>query len=519
LIYVFGDCALDTGRRELRRGAGPVPIAPRAFDLLEYLIRNHDRVVSKDDLIAAVWDGRAVSESALTTRINAARCAIGDNGEEQRVIKTLPRKGIRFVAAVREVDVATATIAAESAANALTYPDRPSIAVLPFTNFSGDPEQEYFADGIVEEIITALSRFSSLFVIARNSSFAYKGRTVDVRLVGRELGVRYVLEGSVCREGQRVRITGRLIDASTGVHLWANRFNEELGDIFGVQDNVTASVVGTIAPKVEQVEIEHTKDKPTDNLNAYDCYLRGKVSFHRWTRQANNEALRLFYRATEIDPDYATAYGMAAMCYAQRMMNGWIIDRQQEIAEVARLTGRVAELGKDDAVALSGAAYARGRVLGDFESAIAFVDRALVLNPNLAQAWQCSGHLRSCYGEPGIALEHLKRAVRLSPIDTLMYLMQVATSLAHFLAGCYDEASSWAERALLEKPSFHPALRVAAASHALAGRLGDAAKAMAHLRQLDPVLRISNLKDVIALRRPEDLARYAEGLRMAGLPE
>jgi adenylate cyclase len=258
---------------------------------------------------------------------------------------------------------------------------------------------------------------------------------VDVKLVGRELGVRYVVEGSVRREGQRVRIAGKLIDALTGAHLWAERFDGELKDIFGVQDQLTASIVGMITPKLEQVEIGRINRKPTDNLNAYDCYLRGKASFHRWTCEANNEALQLFYRAVEIDRDFATAYGMAAMCYAQRKMNGWMINRKQETAEAARLTGRVAELGKDDAIALSGGAYALVRVLADFESAIAFIDRACVLNPNLAQAWQCSGHVRCCYGEQGVALEHLKRAMRLSPIDTLMYLMQVATAFSHYLGG------------------------------------------------------------------------------------
>lgn len=522
LFYLFEDTVLDTDRRELRRKGSLIAIAPQAFDLLEYLIRNRGRVLSKEDLISSVWGGRNVSEAALATRINAVRCAIGDTGKEQRLVKTILRKGVRFVAGVQEqqrIEGDTASVSPIQPMEAHACLDRPSIAVLPFVNIGGDPEQEYFADGIVEEIITALSRFSALFVIARNSSFTYKGRTVDAKLVGRELGVRYILEGSIRRGGARMRITAQLIDGSTGSHLWADRFHGELGDIFAVQDRVTETIVGMIAPKIEHVEIGRINRKPTDNLNAYDYYLRGKASFHRWTRDANNEALRLFYRAIEIDPDFATAYGMAAMCYAQRRINGWTLNREQDISESNRLTERVAELGKDDAVALSGVAYARARVLGDLESAIALIDHACTLNPNLAQAWQCSGHVRCCYGEPEVALEHLRRAMRLSPIDPLMYLMKVATSFAHFLVGRYDEASSWAEEALLEKPDFHPALRSAAASHAIAGRIGKATKAIGRLRQLDPALRISTLKDVIPLRRPEHLARYAEGLRMAGLPE
>jgi len=356
LLFLFNDYALDTDRRELRRGPALVSIKPQAFDLLEHLIRNRERVVSKDELVAVIWGGRIVSESAVTTRINSVRCAIGDSGEEQRLIRTLPRKGVRFVAPVRQeqkpVDIVRATTSVEPSAPSLAYPDRPSIAVLPFANISGDPEQEYFADGVVEEIITALSRFSALFVIARNSSFTYKDRAVEVKQVGRELGVRYVLEGSVRQAGKHVRITGQLIDAESGAHLWADRFEGELEDIFGLQDRVTASVVGAIAPKLEQLEIERAKRVPTENLHAYDYYLRGKASFNRWTRESNNEALRLCHRAIEIDADFASAYGMAAWCYSQRSISGWMVDRQQEMVEVVRLAARAVELGQDDAVAL-----------------------------------------------------------------------------------------------------------------------------------------------------------------------
>jgi TolB-like protein len=269
LLYLFEDFALDSDRRELRRGSVVVPIAPQAFDLLEYLIRNRERVRSKDDLVAAIWDGRIVSESALSTCINAARSAINDTGELQRLVRTIPRKGLRFVGNVREEQKPeTLTAGGSSERPALLLPDKPSIAVLPFQNMSGDPEQEHFADGTVEEIITSLSRFSSLFVIARNSSFIYKGKAVDVKQVGRELGVRYVLEGSVRKAGTQVRITSQLIDAATGAHLWANRFDGSLADIFNLQDEVAFGVVGAVAPKLEQAEIERTKRKPTDSLDA-----------------------------------------------------------------------------------------------------------------------------------------------------------------------------------------------------------------------------------------------------------
>jgi TolB-like protein len=279
LRYLFEEYAFDTDRRELHRGADVVSVAPQVFDLLDYLIRNRERVVSKDDLINAIWNGRIVSDAALTTRLNAVRSAIGDSGEEQRLIKILPRKGFRFVGTVREAQgaarAATADNPVESPKPALTLPDKPSIAILPFTNLSSDPEQDYFADGMVNDIITALSHFKSLFVIARNSSFTYKGRAVDVKQIGRELGVRYVLEGSVRKAANRVRITGQLVDTATGAHLWAERFDGGLGDIFDLQDQVTESVVGAIAPAVEKAEIERARRKPTESLDAYALYLRG----------------------------------------------------------------------------------------------------------------------------------------------------------------------------------------------------------------------------------------------------
>ncbi|HKX10917.1 MAG TPA: adenylate/guanylate cyclase domain-containing protein [Stellaceae bacterium] len=403
---------------------------------------------------------------------------------------------------------------------ALALPDKLSIAVLPFQNLSGDSEQEYFADGIVEDIITALSRFRQLFVIARNSSFTYKGRAVDVKQVARELGVRYVLEGSVRRAASRVRIAGQLIDGSTGAHLWADRFEGALEDIFDLQDQVTASVVGAIAPRLEQAEIERAKRKPTESLDAYDYYLRGMASLYQWTREGTSDALRMFCRAIELDPDFASAHGMAAWCYCLRKVSSWMIDRAQEIAETARLARRAVSLGRDDAPALAFGGYALAYVVGDRDDGAAFIDRALALNPNLAAAWIFSGWARIWLGEPDVAIDHLARAMRLSPLDPLMARIQAATAYAHFFAGRYDEASSWAGNALRDQPDYVDALRIAVASNALAGRLEQAQKILARLRQLEPALRVSNLRERLGpYRRLEDLARYEEGLRKAGLPE
>ena len=525
--FVFGDYVLDRDRRELTRGSAAIATGPQVFDLLLYLVQHRERVVSKDDLLQAVWGGRIVSESTLTSHINAVRKAIGDSGEEQRLIRTVARKGFRFVGEVREAPSShgSGSLKTEPAkpiepsAQALALPDKPSIAALPFQNLSGDPEQEYFADGVVEDVITALSRIRWLFVIARNSSFTYKGRQVDVKQVGRELGVGYVLEGSVRKAANRVRITGQLIDATTGAHLWAERFEGTLDDIFELQDQIAASVVGAVAPQLERAEIERAKRKPTASLDAYDYYLRGMANLHQGTREAIDEALRLFHAAIRLDPAFASAYGMASWCHFWRKVNGWMIDRSQEIAEGARLARRAVELGRDDAVALTRSGHALAHLAGDLDGGIALLDRALMLNPNLAAAWFLGGFLRVWHGEPDGAIEHFARAMRLSPLDPEMYRIQAGMAAAHLFAGRFDTASSWAEKAFRDLPSFLMVVGIIAASHALAGRTDEARRAMHHLRQLDPALRLSNLRDWLPIHRPEDLATFADGLRRAGLPE
>ena len=402
---------------------------------------------------------------------------------------------------------------------ALALPNKPSIAVLPFQNMSGDPEQEYFADGMVEEIITALSRFNSLFVIARNSSFTYKGRAVDVKQVGRELGVRYILEGSVRKAGTRVRITGQLVDTSTGIHVWAERFDGALDDIFDLQDQVTASVVGAIAPKLEQAEIERSMRKPTGSLDAYDYFLRGMAGVHRWTRESNAEALAHFYRAIELDPNFASAYGLAARCYAQRRATGWVTDRARETAEAERLARLAVELGRNDAVALSTAGIALAFVVGDLDGAADLIDRALVLNPNFAWAWLSGGWVKNYQGEPEAALERMAHAMRLSPQDFQLFNMQAGSATAHFFAGRYAEALSWAESAQRQKPNFLLTVSVIAASAGLLGRTEQGLKAIESLQQIEPTLRVSNVRDFFPIRRPEHLAKLTDGLRKAGLHE
>jgi TolB-like protein len=525
--YTFEDCILDSDRRELTRGADGIAVGPQVFDLLLYLVKNRAHVVSKDDLLDAVWAGRIVSESTLTSHINAARKAIGDSGQAQRLIRTIARKGFRFVGDVREEQPETgpglpgrlAAPAAAPPSQAPELPDKPSLAVMPFLNLSGDPAQDYFIDGVVEDIVSALSRIRWLFVIARNSTFAYKGRVADVKQVGRDLGVRYVLEGSMRKAEKRVRITGQLVDATTGTHVWAERFEGTLDDIFDLQDQMAASVVGAIAPQLERAEIERAQRKQTESLDAYDYYLRAVACFHKGTKEAIEEALPLLYKSMALDPDYAAAYGMAAWSYFWRKINGWMADRSRESSEGARLARRAVELGRNDAVALTRGGHALGHFGGDLDACIALLDRALVLDPNLSTAWYLSGFQRITRGDHDDAIGRFARAMRLSPLDPEMIRMQTGTAMAHLLAGRFDIAVLWAEKARRDLPTFLLANGIAAASHALAGRTDETRQAIRHLRQLDPALRLSNLKDWILLHRPEDLAMIEDGLRRAGLPE
>jgi TolB-like protein/Tfp pilus assembly protein PilF len=532
LIYKFENYSLDADRRELRCGADQVSVEPQVFDLLHYLLKNRERVVSKDDLIADVWNGRIVSESTLSSRVAATRQAVGDRGEEQRLVRTIARKGFRFIGEVLEDNEAGsesapaqiaqtkhATHQNQFSASMPQIPDKPSIAVLPFANMSGDSEQEYFVDGIAEDLITALSQFRWFFVIARGSSFTYKKRSIDIKQIGRELGVRYILEGSVRKAANRLRITGQLTDTSTGVNLWADRFDGEIEDIFDLQDRITANVAGAIAPKLEQAEIERAKQKPTDSLDSYDYYLRGMAGLHLWAKEANAEALQMFYKAIEIDPNFAAAYGMAARCYSQRKFSGWMTDAAHETSEAERLARRAAELGRDIPVALCTAGLALAGVVGELDEGADLIGRALQLNPNLAWAWQFNGWVKVLCGEPDAAIESLDRAMRLSPQDPHIFNMRAVTASAHFFAGRFSEAAAWAEKAIRDRPSYPFANIIYPASKALLGEMEDARAATARLRKLDPTLRISSLRELYPLRREADFVLWSDGLRKAGLPE
>jgi adenylate cyclase len=363
--------------------------------------------------------GICISSSAYDQVRGKVAVEFADLGEQR--LKNIDRP-VRVYAATLSSHVGT--VAPQPASSQpevqkpLALPNKPSIAVLPFQNMSGDPEQEYFSDGMVEEIITALSRFKSLFVIARNSSFTFKGKAVNIKQVARDLGVRYVLEGSVRRSGNRVRITGQLIDATTGAHLWADRFDGELEDVLDLQDQVAQSVVGAIAPAMEKAEIDRAKRKPNASLDAYDLYLRGLTPLYQSDRQANEGALRLFKDAIDLVPDFASAYARAASCYVALKELGCFSGQPQEIAEVSRIARRAIELGGDDAAVIAAAGWALGLVARDVDVAASLIDRALILNPNLAEAWVDGGFVRNWLGEPKAAIEHFARAMRLNPLGT-----------------------------------------------------------------------------------------------------
>jgi TolB-like protein len=509
---------LDPDRRELVRGSDTIVTGPQVFDLLIYLVQNRERVVTKDDLIDVVWGGRIVSESTLTSHINAVRKALGDSGEEQRLVRTIARKGYRFVVDVREA-AASESMPTEPDGAGLAMPDRPSIAILPFLNLSGDRGEDYFVDGVVEDIISALSRMRWLFVIARNSSFTYKGRAVDVKQVGRELGVRYVLEGSVRKAANRLRITGQLVDAATGAHLWAERFESTLEDIFELQDQMAASVVGALAPHLESAEIERARHKPTGSLDAYDYYLRGMWKFRQVSRSAIDEAMPLFYEAIRRGPDFASAHAMAAWCHSWRKLSRWLSDFEREIAEGTRLVRRAVELGQDDAVALAASAHALTHLAGDLDGSIELLDRALVLDPNLAAGWYIGGFVRIWRGEPDEAIERIAHGMRLSPLGPDMHRMQVGNAMAHLLAGRIEEALSWVDKASIHRSDHALPIGILAAIYARAGRRDDARRAIQQLRQLDPGLRVANLREWLPFRRAQDLRNFADALREAGLPQ
>ena len=509
---------MDTDRRELKGAAGSVHVEPQVFDLLFYFARHPNRVIGKDELIENVWKGRIVSDAALNSRINSARRAVGETGEKQVLIRTIPRRGFLFAADVKTQShqaASLASVATQVTPLNLALPDKPSIAVLPFQNLSGDPEQEYFADGVVEDIITGLSRIKWLFVIARNSSFTYKGQAVDVKRVGRELGVRYVLEGSVRKAGERLRINSQLVEAETGVHLWAERYDSRLGDIFALQDEITLNAVGAIEPSLRDAEIERVKRKRPDNLDAYDLVLRAIPNVYVLMPEAAAKAVPLLEQAIALDDNYASAHGWLAWCRQFLFLRGGF--KESDRTAAIRHARAAVTHGRDDATALALSAHVIGLLGHDHITAREAFERALALSPSSALTLFLGGIVLAYAGEAERAIDWAERGLRLSPIDRLAVAGHQAVAIGHFLRGRYEEAANAARRAVLSNPSFSVTLSLLAAALAKLGRTEEARAAATQALTLQPSFSLSGYCTAIGVM-PALAETLMEAWREAGLP-
>src|SRR5438067_2014627 len=524
MIISFDDCEIDLERRELRRAGMAVHVEPQVFDLLAYLAQNGDRVVSKDEIFASIWEGRIVSDSTLTSRINAARTAVGDSGKAQKLIRTVPRKGLRFVGDVRtEPDRPEPADTLNSPPDAtdgptraaLQLPDRPAIAVLPFINMSGELEQEYFSDGISEDIITGLSKLRWFFVIARNSSFTYKGKSVHMRQIAEELGVGYVVEGSVRKSGDRVRITAQLNDVSTGSHIWAERYDRGLADVFAVQDEITEAIVAAIEPQLYAAENFRSLRKAPDSMDAWDLVMRALSHYWRVTRQDNVVAQALLEKATAIDPNYGQALGLLAASHTFSAHMGWAdMAKTVPIAERAALAAIRADSEDPWAhFALAGVYLLNRR----FEDCLAEFELTLRLNPNFS-----IGH-----GYYGVALAYCGRwqegdraarhALRLSPRDPFAAIYCGVAAYSQFVGRNYEEAIRLSRESIRHRADFVGAHRVLTAAAAMAGHDDVASAALAELRRVQPDISLEWIAKEMPFQNDDVRDCYVEAFRRVGL--
>jgi TolB-like protein/Tfp pilus assembly protein PilF len=524
MTLCFGDYEIDIERRELRRAKTPVHVEPQVFDLLVYLVQNRDRVVSKEDLIASVWGGRIVSDSTLTSRINAARNAVGDSGEDKKLIRTIARKGLRFVGEVRmppnddepaEVTDSPPEEIQERSRIALPLPDRPAIAVLPFINMSGDSEQEYFSDGISEDIITALSKLRWFFVIARNSSFIYKGKAVHLKQVAEELGVGYVVEGSVRKGGDHVRITVQLNDVTTGSHIWAERYDRDLADVFAVQDEITEAIVAAIEPQVYAAENFRAKRKPPDSMDAWDLVMRALSHYWRVTRQDNVVAQALLEKATAIDPSYGQAHGVLATSHTFSAHMGWEeMATATPTAERAALAAILADSEDPWAHHALGCVYLFTR---RFDDSLAEFELALRLNPNFSLAQGYYGLALSYYGRWEEANVAVHRALLRSPRDPFSAVYYGIASYAQYVGHNYEAAMGLAREGIRQRADFVGAHRVLTAAAGMAGQDGVAKAALQELRRAQPNISLDWVAKQMPIKHDNEREHYLAGFRRAGL--
>ncbi|MCC8960209.1 tetratricopeptide repeat protein [Bradyrhizobium sp. Pear77] len=521
MTFRFGDHVLDAARRELRRGSQHIAVEPQVFDLLVHLLQNHHRVVSKEELIDSVWAGRSISDSTFTSQINAARRAIGDSGANQTLIRTLPRKGIRFVGSVdvlsdgAGLDESGASRVSTGRRTYPALPDKPSIVVLPFENLSAEKGTDYLADGIVEAITSALSRVRSFFVIARMSAYTYRGRSVNVRDIGKELGVAYVLEGSVQKARAQLRITVQLIETEKGTHVWSSRYDGAIGDLFDLQDRISAQVMGALGPSLRTAEIERSRRKRPQDLGSYDYTMRAMP--HVWAREKdeNSKALGLLETAISADPDYALALSLAGWCHAQCLVYNWVENIVESRDKALSFAERAAELSGDDPMVLAilGAIHS---LVQNHGTARVLLERALAIDPNDAWAWGRLGWLENYVGQPQNAITNFERALRLSPLDPTNFNNYVGMGSANEIMQNYDQAAALFQRALEERPNATWIYRHLASSLYGAGRFEEARRAFAQLTEIFPDLTITKFKQAMRFQQAA-IDRMAENLQRLGL--
>lgn len=525
--YRFGSCELDTDRLELRRDGEIQAVEPQVFRLLQFLIESRDRVVSKDDLIDTVWEGRIVSDATLSSRINSARGAVGDDGRRQATIRTVARRGYRFVA-----DVGDAAVAPESgdgcgkvaeihddvtSAAAVGRTDRPAIAVLPFANLSGDPKQEYFSDGLSEDIIILLSAWRSFPVVARNSSFAYKGRLLNIRQIAQELSVRYVIEGSVRKSGDRIRVAAQLVGADTGHHIWADRFDGALDDIFEIQDEITRRIVSSVEPQMERAERNRAAMKRAANLSAWDYYLRGRELLHRVTPQDNAEARAMFEKAIALDPDYSDAHAGLSYTYQRDILLEVVEDRaawEQKALDAARRAVVLDDASSVAHHALSGAYIWRN----EHAAAIAETRIAAELNPSNAHARLALGNRLDIIGEADEGIPLLEKALQLHPRDPHSHIYFAQLARAYINARDYQKALGCLQESIRRNPDHPHSWHVMAICLGHLGRVDEARAAARKCEELHPGLIAKRAHWNIYVD-PAANAHLTEGLRKAGLIE
>ena len=506
VVYCFGTFILDVRRGSLQQDEREIRLRPKSYAVLRYLAENAGRLVGKDELIAVVWPDVVVTDESVARCISDVRRALDDTRQE--IIRTVPRRGYLLAAPVLR---ATPTTDCEGASRSVAaIPDRPSIAVLPFANLSGDPDQDYFAEGMVEEIITALSRISWLFVVARSSSFPYKSRTVDAAQIGRELGVRYVVEGSVRQSGGQVRITTQLIDALGGAHLWADRFDRQLQDIFDVQDQVARGIAGVIEPTLQAAEAARTARRPTSDLSACDLYLRADAMVNSSAAQFP-AALGLLMEAIGRDPRYGPALSLAAVCCLRMVQNGQSTDPETDSLRGADFARRALQASPDDPLTLANAALALTFVGEDIGSTMVLMDRALALNPSYARGWYISSMLRGWAGQHDTAIEHMNMSLRLNPRVRIGVAHYVLFGSAHLFSRRFDEAARNLRLAVQEDPNYPTAYRFLAACYAQMGLLGEGRETIERLRTLTPAI----FPPYPMFRRESDRELLLSGLRLA----